>query len=259
MINELFSRAGLSSNEMQVYLCLAEYGRASAHLISKRLKIPRTTVYSVLDQLVLKGVVSSTKSSSSTIFAANSLAQLLRAVELEKETLKQKAESITELIEQVKPYFKCASYSVPKLNFYDGRESVQSLLWEHLEEWRENSKRTDFTWWGYQDASFLDRYSKWIAHVWKTWKPEERVRIFTNETPSEVQVKNARPGREVKTVPGGFLFTSSIWVVGDYILLLMTRGEPNYAFEVKDPVFSSNLRVIFKLLWSLIPSCGLNQ
>ena len=73
MIDAFFNVLGFSGNEIKVFLSLAEVGKSPASLIAKRVHIPRTTAYSVLDKLVERGVVSIEHKGSSTFYTANQL------------------------------------------------------------------------------------------------------------------------------------------------------------------------------------------
>jgi hypothetical protein len=47
----------------------------------------------------------------------------------------------------------------------------------------------------------------------------------------------------------GVKFSSSIWIYGGYIVMGITSQKPHYALQMKEPVFASNLRTVFELLW----------
>ena len=56
-------------------------------------------------------------------------------------------------------------------------------------------------------------------------------------------------GRKIKALKGKLDFTSTIWVCGDYIIMIVARDNPHYAFQIYDKVFSANLRMLFKVFW----------
>ena len=47
-------------------------------------------------------------------------------------------------------------------------------------------------------------------------------------------------------------FTTTQVVIGDYILMIMTREHPNYLIEIHDRVMANNLREIFKAIWKMV-------
>ena len=102
MIDLQFQALGFSSKETQAYLSLAEIGKCTAQLLGKRLGVPRTTAYSVLDSLVAKGMVSIEKRKNSTFYTANAPEVLRRILEKQKQVLEEKEKVAAEVINQRK-------------------------------------------------------------------------------------------------------------------------------------------------------------
>lgn len=252
MIEEYFEQLGFTRNESSIFLALAEVGKSTASLLAKRVGIPRTTAYSVLESLVQKGVVSLEQKGSSTFYSCNKPVSLLRMIEEEQERVAEQVHVARQLVEMVGPYFKSRHFSIPKIQFFEGRQNVNNMLYDFSDAWRESVSAVDYTWWGYQDHTFVEKYLPWLEHIWSTAPSQEMVKLLSNESQIEVDVKDKFPRRrQVKPVPEPFHFSSTIWILGEYILLIMTRQKPEYAFQMKDPVFAENLRTLFKMLWGL--------
>ena len=66
MIEDSLEQLGFTKNEARLYLAVAEAGKANAQLIAKKVGLPRTTAYSVLDSLLKKGVVTTEQKKSTT-------------------------------------------------------------------------------------------------------------------------------------------------------------------------------------------------
>jgi hypothetical protein len=79
----------------------------------------------------------------------------------------------------------------------------------------------------------------------------EKICLLSNKSPTEKKLKNKIAKREIRHVPKNFEFSSTIWVLGDYVITIMTRQKPHYAFVLKDSVFAANQRLIFQLLWEI--------
>ena len=250
MISTLFTVLGFSKNEIKVFLSLAEIGKSPASLIAKRVSIPRTTAYSVLDKLVERGVVSIEHKGSSTFYTANPPESLLRIVEQQKAEVEEKENAVKDLVELVTPFFKGTNYSIPKLQFFEGDKNVRNLMYESYPTWRKSMEQYDYTWWGYQDHTWVELYFDILAAEWENADKRETVKLFTNKTPVEKKLEGRWERRHIKVVPDQFKFTSTIWVLGDYIVLLMLRQKPHYAYQIMDPVFSKNLRSVFQMLWA---------
>lgn len=249
MILDLFKTVGFNASEAKVFIALAELGKASAKVLSRKVDLPRTTTYSILENLSVKGVVATEKGSAGNYFVLNSPSTLLRLISIARAELEEKEAAAQKLVEYVTPYFQSRNYSVPKIQFFEGAKNVETMLYDYVAKWQQSMDMTDQTWWGYQDAAFVDLYRKWLEYYWKDKPKTQKVWLFSNVTKTEVALKGKVPNRIIKPIPSGFVFSSTIWVCGEYVVMISSRQKPHYAFQIKDAVFGSNLRVVFELLW----------
>jgi hypothetical protein len=119
----------------------------------------------------------------------------------------------------------------------------------------------DRPWLGFQDDSFLQSYGGWVLDYWAKFHrapdaKRERLCLFSNATAVENIVAKdveatAAGRRHLRPLPAGITFSSSIWVVGDYIVTLQTRTPPHLCMVFRDPGLSENLANVFLFLWGL--------
>ena len=79
-VNSLFRSLGFYENEIRAYLGLAEIGKSTAHLLSKKLGIPRSTAYAALESLVKKGLVSIAQKGATTFFSVFKQQEIVNVV-----------------------------------------------------------------------------------------------------------------------------------------------------------------------------------
>ncbi len=255
-MEHLFQKLGFSPTETSVYLALAELGKAAASLLAKKANIPRSTTYSVLESLIQKGVVSIEHDKDVTLYLANSPTSLTKMVDSEKENnakiIKDKEDVAQELLKLVSPMFTSSNFSIPRIQFFEGTKNIENMLYTYEAEWQESISRYDFTWWGYQDTDFVLNYRQWLDRYWSKMKPEEKVNLLSNRSEIENKLRGKISRRQIKKLPKGTEFSSTIWSLGEYVIMIMTRQQPHYAFQLKDAVFAANQRTTFQLLWKLI-------
>ncbi len=240
---------GLNSTEYVIYSSLSEMGKAGAHLISKRTGKKRTTVYSCLDSLINKGLVTVEKGKASSVFSANRPESILKEIEKEKILLKTKEVVATDFIKQISALFETQSKNIPKIKYVEGREGVNSFLTSNLLLWSESIAEYDNIWWGYQDPTFVEEYREWLDSYWINKSDSVKILLFSNESLTEDSLLGKVSGRKIKALKGNLDFTSTIWVCGDYIIMIVARDSPHYAFQIYDKVFSANLRMLFQVFW----------
>jgi len=251
-MEQTFKQLGFTTNEASLYVMLAETGKSTIQLLARRAKLPRTTAYSVLEGLAQKGLVSEEKRGASRFFVANQPETLLRMIKREREELTKKEKIAQLFVEELRPLFKSKYFSVPKIQFFEGREAVEEMLYDFTPRWIDSMKAADNSWWGYQDHTFVEQYRGWLEYYWTVKPPQSQIQLISNDAPIEKELKGKVAGRRILPIPLGFDFSSTIWVTGEYLILVMTRNEPNYSFVIKDAVFAENMRLVFQLLWGMI-------
>ena len=55
--------------------------------------------------------------------------------------------------------------------------------------------------------------------------------------------------RQIRFWEGDSDFTGTLWMVGDYIIMIQTVERPFYLVEIHDAVLAHNMREVFKKLW----------
>ena len=89
--------------------------------------------------------------------------------------------------------------------------------------------------------------------MWKVGNKDLKVSFLTNKASIETELSNLFPERLTK-IWTGQEFDTSLWVIGDYVLMAQTRVRPHYLVEINDPVLARNQRNLFKGIWE-----GLNS
>lgn len=248
-----FIKLGFTESEGKVYLALADIGKSSVTVLAKKASLPRSTTYSVLESLADRGLVAVEQDRSSALYRINQPSALVSMVQAEKheigKQLERKEAAARELATAVEPLFRAKNYSVPRLQFFEGTKNVNRMLYDYELEWQKSIAREDFTWWGYQDVEFVEQYRVWLDHYWSGLKPAEKIWLFSNQSGTEEKLKGKVARRIIKQLPAGVEFSSTVWVLGEYVVTIMTRQKPHYAFMLKDAVFAANQRAVYQLLW----------
>jgi predicted transcriptional regulator len=251
MLEQDLNKLGISNNEAKVYLELAALGKCTAQQISRRAKIPRGSVYFFLDQLIERGLASSEKKRGTTFFLPHKPQALVRMVEKEQQEIETKLDLAQLISKQLEPFFENRFYSVPSIQFFDGAQAVEGMLFEYLDSWMQQLYDSDNIWWGFQDHKFVELNQKFLELYWNKKPKDQRVQLFSNDALIEKKLAGKVKNREIRSVPPQFRLTSTLWVCGDYIITININDKVQNAFQVKDANLGANLRLIFALLWEL--------
>jgi len=252
MIDQILKKLGLNDKEIRVYLTILEYGKILPARVAQITKINRTTVYATAKELLKKGVITEDIGEKSTYYVALPPEDLNQLITKEKSKLKEKEKLIKEAILELEILPKAKTYSIPKIRFIDEID-VKDFLYKQTPIWIESMKKTNSTWWGFQDHTFVEQHQEWIDWLWKYAPQEIDLKLITNSSKIEREMtKKKIARRNIRFWKKDFKFTASQWIIGDYLIMIVTRQKPHYLVEIHDPVFAENMRELFRNLWEEI-------
>jgi sugar-specific transcriptional regulator TrmB len=249
MLEQAFAKLGLNENEREVYLAVLKAGKISYARVSKVTGINRTTVYSITNKLSKLGLITESSGEKISYLATEGAETLERMVEKEEERLREKKKAAQELVRDLANYRTGQNYSVPTIKFVEEMD-LSDCLHRRYARWNASGLKYDNAWRGYHDPSFTDAYGEWIDWCWE--QGPHHVYFFTNSAQTEKKMKEKHPDREIKVLPGEDNFDSSLWVIGDYIIMVQSREHPHYLVEIHDSVLARNQRQLFQKLWNAI-------
>lgn len=249
-INSLIS-LGLSLNESRIYLILVECGKLSAYAIAKRTKLPRSTVYSVLGTLEEKSLIRQEQVRGVFAYRVDNPEDLFSLLEREERMLTERRKTAKVVVQELCQRFKSKSYQPPRLEFYEGKERVEKFLDANLPIWIESILECDRSTWGYQDHTFVSEFNPWIKRCWKVMHEDNQIsgRILSNRSDIERSLRGRIARREVRVLGEEFSFKSSIWIMGEFVISILTREPPIIAYQIHNRTLADNLRLVFRFLY----------
>ena len=156
MIYELLEGLGFSRKETDVYLAILQNGKISAADVATLTKINRTTVYSVVKELIKKRVIREDIMAKKTYLLARPPEDLYVLVERDKQQLHQREHAINKAIGELNALAKSNRYSVPRIIFID-EDEIEKYLYSETEKWHQSIvERGDGIWRGFQDHTFAE-------------------------------------------------------------------------------------------------------
>lgn len=250
-VHILLEKLGFTRNEIEVYLAILRAGKTSATEIAKQTGVNRTTVYSVARELLKKGVIRQDLGKGRGYFFALPPAELHTILEREERRLTEKKHMIQNVVAQLEPLMKSARYSVPQIVFVE-EDDLEPFLYKQNEKWARSIMEYDGIWWGFQDHTFVEHYHNWIEWSWKQpFQSTMHLRLLTNQSDIEAEMRKKKLERRlIKFWRGEVPFTGTMWVNGDYLILIVTNVHPHYLVEIHDRILASNMRTIFGALWN---------
>ncbi len=131
-ITKSLETIGLDENHAKVYLANLELGKSPASAIAKNAKVPRSTVYGILNDLQKMGLVSSVKEETKTFFTPTEPSQLLKLAKDKLNDLTQSAAALEKMLPQLESIYNSNTPGMPKVRFYKGERGLRFALYDTL-------------------------------------------------------------------------------------------------------------------------------
>ncbi len=252
--NETLRGIGLNDKEIRVYLTLLKSGKLTPAAVSRLTKINRATVYNISRGLVSKGFISEDLGGKTLYLSPLPPEGLYKIIEKSKRELDEKEAFIKKAVSELSLIAASKTYPVPKIRFVEEGD-LEEFLYDNFLKWNSELMRNDGTWWGFQDHSIVANYEEWIQWILSLKEyqnPKIKAKLLSNASPIEQKMEKRLP-REKRNIR--FVtkmdFTSTVWVAGDYLIMISTREHPFYLVEIHDATLAHNMREVFKKLWEL--------
>jgi sugar-specific transcriptional regulator TrmB len=248
-LTEVLAQLGFDRAEVAAYLTLLQSGPLAVATLGKRLGLPRTTVYTMLDRLSGRGLVRESARKGLKVYSAeppDSLGHIFsqRVVALEK--------AHTQFLRML-PDLRAKRAQVagtPRLSILEGKEGLQNLLREMLL---------------YAD---IETCAVWpIKKMIEVLSPEffalhnkERIKrnIYTRAVWPESEVVSIAEHpflgwgkefkREIRIAPKKMQYALGYWIYANKVAFLSSSRE-SYGFLIQSDELAETLTAQFELLW----------
>lgn len=231
---------GFSEPEAIVYLDVLSNMDSSAFEIHKRVKLPKTSVYHVLESLKKRGVIESWKKNSVSYFSAESPRRLLS-------DLKEKEDLIQELLPSLSNLANKLGQS-DSVKMYEGEEGLKKVMRDSLIYCEENNIKTMLT-------SATNVFSLKMPRFINQWvEDREKAGIFvkmlmpeSDRIPKDFETNKLR---ETRFLPMDFELPGIINIYGDRVDLFSFKNNKLNSVVIDSSTYSSLLANFFLLAWN---------
>lgn len=252
MDEKLLAALGLNQKEVKIFKAVLKAREISPALLAKAVGIKRTTTYHLAHGLVEKGFLVEHSAKRPRRFSIPPISTVEGSLKDERERLLAREKTLKRFTAELSRATAEDSYPVPQIRFVEERK-IESFLNSESFKWDESMLKTDSTFWGFFDPSYLEEFPRAVDRYWKQAPKALHLKMLSNSSGKSLEAKLAGkyPRRHIK-VWDKAKFNSAIWVMGEYALILNTRVHPFYCTEIHDAALASDLREVFKNLWELV-------
>jgi sugar-specific transcriptional regulator TrmB len=233
---EILRSYGLTEKETKVYLTLLPLGNINLQEISKRLDLPRTTVYNTLNYLISKGLITKIIKEDVTYYNAVEPNKLIDDLNQKKEQIL----SILPELEALKENIKEPS----SVEIYEGFKGISTILVDVFKK--------------KQDVLYFGSYSKSLEVL--KHLPEHTANLrLTNRIPAKIIIdpydeprfhnKEYKKITELKFLDSMKDFPCVIFIYGNNIAMYTVEGDL-IGIIIKNKEFTLAMKMIFDIYWN---------
>lgn len=236
-IINLLTKYGLSERHAKVYLYLLEKMEDTVLEISRALNIPRTTTYSILNELKQQSLVSSFRKNKTQYWVSESIQQFPLLLEQKKVVL----EELLPLLKQVAHFSKEKDSSV---RLFTGKEGLKTV-WEDIISYLE-TKKPQFVF----AISHTDLYSVLPKYFPQWIERRRKSKVFAKLiVHNGHQHLRSDSGQEVRAMPEKYVFTGDLTIYGGKVALFIFNKDKLESLIIDSPVFTNMIKGLFDFTW----------
>ncbi len=231
---------GLDKKEAKIYLAGLELGSASVLEFSRRTRLPRTTLYPILERLRRRGVFRVGKEKKTTVYIAESPRRLEEQMR-ERESLVEKTVPALELLQET-------ARGGPGVTFYEGTDGFKRL-WKQLLESEVKEYRLITSGVGLLDyvkePYLVDR----IISERKKRGIHSKQLIPESRATRKIVEKDINELRESRFLPKDVDLPATVIIFADQVAFITTRRE-NAMIILASGDVARTYKTLFDLVWS---------
>ncbi len=239
MYEEALKSLGLSENEIKTYVALLELGATKVEIISKRVNLPRTTVYGILNSLLEKGLVAYVIKSGVKHYEATPPKRLLIR---EKERLEELKKSIPEL-----EILEKTIGERPFVEMYEGKEGIKTIY--------EDMLKTKKIIYGYGNTELLFELLEFYIPNYVKRRVKLGINFYVitekSKTSVEMQKKDQKEKRETRFINEIKNTSNVTYLYGNKIAIMgLIKKQPMGVIIQNDSLCNSN-KTVFGIMWKI--------
>lgn len=249
MINNLFTRLGLSDGEAAIYQNLLDNGEGTAAALAERTGIKRTLIYHLIKGLETQGLAESFEKNKITHFRPSPPAKLEELFFQKKRELEAVSGSLSETLPALTSQYRLVTRR-PAVGYYEGKEGIKKVLEDSL------TARSEI--YSYADLEAIEKYIADVnrSYVQKREKLGIKKKGIVLDTPFAREfLKDYHPTvTETKLIASDAVPFRTIMQIYDGKISYITPAEDRMiGVIIEDAHIYAMHKLLFEYLWAITP------
>jgi sugar-specific transcriptional regulator TrmB len=226
-----------------------DHGPQSASELAKTTSVKRTYVYTVITELVTKGLTAQTKKGRATVFSAQSPDKLLDLAESQKLAAEQARLSLENVLPTLKSQH-ALSETKPVVTYFEGMEGVKRAYLESVLEKKEILAYVEYTSTSNKVSSELEKF--WPQYFRLRQENNVFARVLSPDTPQarKYQKLDKEQLRQTLLLPKtSFPPDVEKNIIGNKVYFFSRSENQPIATIIENQFIAQTERAIFESIW----------
>ncbi|MCK4552998.1 helix-turn-helix domain-containing protein [Candidatus Pacearchaeota archaeon] len=248
-MEKILEEIGLTPGEARVYLALLELGFSTVSPISKKARVSISKIYSVLEGLIRKGLVSSIVKNNVKHFNAANPERIIDFLEKKKKKIEQEENEVKKKLPELKSKLaRAEKKSVAEV--YEGVKGIKTFFEKMLLEVKEGDMIYVFG----IPREVSVKYEGYFLHDWSKKRIQKKVKtkIIYNFDARDVGKKRAKLKlTELRYFPKEIQTPAWINIYGNVVSMTYMIGDSPFCVVIRDENIAKSHLAYFNFLWKL--------
>jgi sugar-specific transcriptional regulator TrmB len=243
---DLLKEIGLTEGEIKVYVALFKLGSTSTGALIKESRVHASKVYSILDRLIEKGLVSFVKEGKKTIYSSNPATTIIAYLDKLQSKITDQKRSADQLIKELTKLKKFSSEE-SETTVFKGAKGLRNAYAIAIQDLKKGEDCYSM-FLPKVDPKLLSFFEKFITDV---SKKKANHYLFYNEPSPEANLVANLPGVKIKMgIPQEHYSPAEMCVYGNYTIISTSGGSEYLTVLIKDKNIATSFKNQFHAIWN---------
>ncbi|MEA1926252.1 MAG: helix-turn-helix domain-containing protein [Patescibacteria group bacterium] len=249
MIQKILKKVGLSDKEIKIYLAGLKQGPVLANFLARQTGISRQNTYDILNKLAKKGLTSTTGKKYNTRFIMEEPANIQRLLDKQKRKIEKVKKDLELAMPEIESFYKTEIF-IPKIKFYEGKESMRNLFLDSLK-----CKKKEILAIVPTIETFKVLGMEFTRHYVRE-RVKENIRAKTIRLKSYEDYKDKffhrheKQLREIRYAPASISFASTLFIFDNKVIFISSKKE-NFGLMIESEEYRDVMTNLFNVLWKV--------
>jgi len=234
---------GITEEEIVVYITALEQGSTTILELARSTKIPRTTVYLLIDSLTEKGLLSLTAQGKKKLYVPASPEDLIEMAESKKQALAHTVDLLKSELPQLQALYNL-SHQKPKIRYYEGVAEVKKIYEDTL----------------FAEKIYVHRMSKDAILVMGEYLKKYFVRVIRKMIHTKEMVNSSLEDKkyqeeystsrnQIICLPEKYQTNTDYLIYGDTVAFITYKDRVPVGVVISDPEIARFEKIRFLIVW----------